>query len=503
MGTVDWLYVIKENIVFLFAIGLIGIVFGLFTRRERDFFKFSVLKLWPLALYPGLGLLWIVINQRGTGNVVSIFWSLFYGSIEGNEGAMAFYGVGLIAVIPMLFFGEAMRFFFKGKIGFCLETLFALASLYSLRWVELPLGIQYSGVVSLGIRFGIFLSETTGGLKPLRNIFWTKDTDKPWALINEDRDLTMDMAKGLAILLMIYDHVKMTGAFITSFHMPLFFIVSGYFLKDGLSIDTVKKRTKGLLVPYVKYSMVSWSATCFYSFYFEHHSLEKVGDLLMEQIKDTLLGQNLYLLWFLVALYLAGLFYSGLLFLLRNHHLLLWAAVILSAVFGYELYRYDSNVIWYCDLAFVGVFFLHVGKMYHPFEKQERWKRYGWLCLFAVLWYFGIRNGGIVMGLRLYPYFPYCVISAVAGTFVVIECCRYLKVIPYVKEVVVYCGQHTLQILCITNVIRKLVDWQSYCNGVSVWKQFFLQILVVAFYLILMETGSFYMGKKKGHIFAK
>ena len=100
------------------------------------------------------------------------------------------------------------------------------------------------------------------------------------------------------------------------------------------------------------------------------------------------------------------------------------------------------------------------------------------------------------MGLRIYPYFPLCMLAAVAGTVVVLECCRYFKRIPYINDFITYCGQHTLVILGITNVIRKLVDWAKYCNGVSVFCQFILQLFVVMFYLTLVVTMKKY--RKKG-----
>ena len=41
------------------------------------------------------------------------------------------------------------------------------------------------------------------------------------------RNLTLDFARGFAILLMIYDHIIGHGKVITSFHMPLFFCFDG------------------------------------------------------------------------------------------------------------------------------------------------------------------------------------------------------------------------------------------------------------------------------------
>lgn len=51
-----------------------------------------------------------------------------------------------------------------------------------------------------------------------------------------NRDRAIDIAKGIGIILMVIGHFndldRTTSHLIYSFHMPLFFIFSGYFLKN-------------------------------------------------------------------------------------------------------------------------------------------------------------------------------------------------------------------------------------------------------------------------------
>lgn len=75
------------------------------------------------------------------------------------------------------------------------------------------------------------------------------------------RDTTISICKGLAIILMVTAHAEAPGAlcrFIFEFHMPLFFITAGYFFSVKYLTDEatfVKKRVKGLYVPFVKWSV--------------------------------------------------------------------------------------------------------------------------------------------------------------------------------------------------------------------------------------------------------
>ena len=78
----------------------------------------------------------------------------------------------------------------------------------------------------------------------------------------EKRNPTVDIAKGVAICLMVLGHSEMPRwgcNFIYMFHMPLFFILSGYCFKEKYLEDVgtfIKHRLKGLYWPFVKFSLL-------------------------------------------------------------------------------------------------------------------------------------------------------------------------------------------------------------------------------------------------------
>ena len=73
-----------------------------------------------------------------------------------------------------------------------------------------------------------------------------------------------DMAKGIGILLMAVGHSAIPpdcwGIWIYSFHMPLFFFLSGYFfsLRPGGVADTIRHKAFPILMPYLSYSLGMW-----------------------------------------------------------------------------------------------------------------------------------------------------------------------------------------------------------------------------------------------------
>ena len=77
------------------------------------------------------------------------------------------------------------------------------------------------------------------------------------------REIWADNAKAIGIFLMVLGHNVLANDgvfdFIYSFHMPLFFILSGYFssAKQELFLPYLKKNVKALLVPYVVFYLLT------------------------------------------------------------------------------------------------------------------------------------------------------------------------------------------------------------------------------------------------------
>lgn len=121
----------------------------------------------------------------------------------------------------------------------------------------------------------------------------------------------VDVAKGLGIFLVVLGHMpmipEMIRLWIFSFHMPLFYFISGYLFKDK-SVKLpfwviVKKKAKGLLIPYCLYSAV-FILTDF---------LLLAGGLphMLYSFERFLSGQGGYdILWFLFSLFVVEALFS-------------------------------------------------------------------------------------------------------------------------------------------------------------------------------------------------
>ena len=113
-------------------------------------------------------------------------------------------------------------------------------------------------------------------------------------MISEGRRIDwIDCVKGLGILLVYIGHcyIPTVNDFIYSFHMPLFFIVSGFLWDNSkyqqMSIrDFAEKKFKAYIIPYFKMSFICFVIWGLFYGLFQHDTVSdyfhKIGNIPME-----------------------------------------------------------------------------------------------------------------------------------------------------------------------------------------------------------------------------
>lgn len=69
------------------------------------------------------------------------------------------------------------------------------------------------------------------------------------------RDIVFDIMKGIGILSVLVGHWpginEAVKTFVYSFHIPLFFLISGYFTQTAFSLQGMKKSARRLVIPFL------------------------------------------------------------------------------------------------------------------------------------------------------------------------------------------------------------------------------------------------------------
>lgn len=188
----------------------------------------------------------------------------------------------------------------------------------------------------------------------------------------------VDHSKALAIILVVLGHTAglpiLAVKLIYSFHMPLFFFLSGYLLKESrLQLNFpgyLKHFAKRLLVPYIFY----WAVSYFYWLVTRDlvpdpgkYGNLTFGDLLAGLLHGTGDAQHtLYIinvdLWFFTCLFVTVVLYY---FLqrIKSEALRMGTLILAGIVFPFVPELLGRRLPWNIELAGVAILFFGVGKL--------------------------------------------------------------------------------------------------------------------------------------------
>lgn len=275
-----------------------------------------------------------------------------------------------------------------------------------------------------------------------------------------------DIAKGIGIILMILGHMSLQNEylknFIYSFHMPLFFIISGYFYKKRENKVCIKNILKKLIIPYI--------ITCVAIIVYKVFRLVLDGNF--TEITNTvkvwglasLYGSgsgehfgisSIGAIWFLLALgtatYIMNLIYN-------QKYRYLW--VLLIAYVGYK----TSSYIWLpfsIQAGMMAVMYLYIGILFKDnnlFNIKAPTILY--IFLTSIVIFCTIYCGKLYMVSNYYENGLIDVIGGISGTFMCIKFSilidKYLKII---KNFLVFIGKNSLLCMCIHLFSLDCLNW--------------------------------------------
>lgn len=178
----------------------------------------------------------------------------------------------------------------------------------------------------------------------------------------------VDMAKGLGMLLVMLGHVESPlSPFIYSFHMPLFFFLSGYLYhehKYPTPMAILHNKSRRLLIPYFFFAI----ANCFISLLFGHKVHGNTVTIFLKHLAGPFIaihGTDWTALigpyWFISCLLLTELFYCVIVMVIRRVDLRLAVSALLAAG-GFIYAEHVGQVLpWSIETVPVAILFFCAG----------------------------------------------------------------------------------------------------------------------------------------------
>ncbi|MCE9681664.1 acyltransferase family protein [Halomonas alkalisoli] len=172
----------------------------------------------------------------------------------------------------------------------------------------------------------------------------------------------VDNLKAFGIAVVILGHISSPfGEFIYSWHMPLFFVLGGFFIRVELGIkEFFVKDFKRLMIPYFVFALIAILLESFKRLLLNRESLDYSYELLsvfvwmdMSSLKNT----YAFVLWFLPALWLSRL----MVYMFRKHIEIRYLQfLIVACLFSLSFYFNSPLAL---DNALNAVLFVYLGNI--------------------------------------------------------------------------------------------------------------------------------------------
>lgn len=323
----------------------------------------------------------------------------------------------------------------------------------------------------------------------------------------------IDIARGYGILLMILGHldVGMLGKWIYSFHMPLFFFLSGILFKRyGSFKQMLLRKSKGILIPYYCLGIPVVLLQLFSKY--RNNSLDRQA--VLTEVGGFLFQRRYMVFWFLTCLFLLNIIFWFLIrFLYDEKKILLvsFAAVVIG-----EMYYYMGGkpLIWNVDVCLMALPFFAIGYIYgrHAEELENYLKvnRYRILILSLLInlicQYIGVHisGTGLEMYRSSYGFIPLTYIAAFAGIAFMIIFSRMVKskVVRYIGEnSMLYFAWHGVVVNYITSRVSQVIlnaglqENVGFVLDKTVQMIIILAVITMCNYIILLTRFRFVIGK--------
>jgi acyltransferase len=205
----------------------------------------------------------------------------------------------------------------------------------------------------------------------------------------------LDLGKGLGMLLVMLGHTNIPvpiKTYIYTFHMPLFFFLSGYLFNLN-KFPNVKaflsKRTKTLILPYLCFSLVAylWFVFLFYLGQVDYHHnlfLPLLGSFIAT--RNSFWTVHTGALWFMNCLLFTELLFYFLSKVGRSKKVI-WLGLISLSVMGCMYNKMVGKPLpWSIDISMISVGFYGVGFLYKEYKLNlERYITLNTFFLFLII----------------------------------------------------------------------------------------------------------------------
>lgn len=302
------------------------------------------------------------------------------------------------------------------------------------------------------------------------------------------RNETIDIAKAIGIILMVVGHTRCPDylrQLIYLFHMPLFFLFSGYFFNQKYLDNRkmfIKRKLKTLYLPYVKWSLlflliynfcfeiniysekVSYFGIVFHPYSIQDYFRHALSILFSMTEHAPLLGG----FWFLHSILWGNIIFLFSLRCIKGRKLMA-LLFIMTCLFLH--FKIIIPIVEITSLDVLAALFIAIGFYLKEIQgnlmtRLSTWKVVCCCLVLLLLAYLLPVSFQSVTAKKLI----FFIFSGVAGTTVTVKFATFIQKYAILNKIMPYIGQNTLTILALHILCFRLVSYIiCICTGMALW----------------------------------
>ncbi len=273
----------------------------------------------------------------------------------------------------------------------------------------------------------------------------------------------IDVARGIAIILMVFGHgipVDIRRSMIFSFHMPIFIIISGMFFDDSRTLKEVivnilKKLVLPIFVTYFVYYIITYSRgnpinifviikQLLLAQYYLHTFFPDIPSIDFLYFL-ALLASLRILFYFVIKIFNKDIINSGLFCLFLSF-------------LGLYLNKCGIHLPWSLDIAFTTIIFFWFGYLCRN-DKELQKLDLKKISILLLIYIVGLQFGSMEMAICVYPNYL-CFINSICGSLLVLKICYYInKYYSCISKILQWYGKNSIIILCTHLLEKRLIDY--------------------------------------------
>ncbi len=311
-----------------------------------------------------------------------------------------------------------------------------------------------------------------------------------------ERNDTIDMMKGIGIISVVLGHCWLLPStiihFIYSFHMPLFFIVAGYFYKEREVYASLQKDARRLLFPYIVFATI-------FVLKFTISSIIKYGDFLAF-FKYSFIAfyasagnhtsyylswvPDIGVIWFLPAMFVCKNVYN-VLYKQPNGCFLTTIVAITATLIDVYLVNLPLGILVGCS----AMIFYQIGFYLKTHKINFNLFIVGLFC-----WFISLKYSGISVGCCRYGIYPVDIIGASVATILIYLIFKQIHHLhhncKHITNGLRWFGKYSMIVLCM-HYLEQIIDINSRVHTESWYLYLTFEFLLIIFFTYFCTKNKY------------